>query len=153
MKTMIRVPGESSGFNCISGDVLGATSGFPLYKVKNLYVRTRIRWADTASDFYMCVYPYMRMRSCIPVSNIQKMALSTLQARQLQMQNEDLLIILGTYRILGQQKRKNAKRRHRWWGSCENRYPIRLKKSDSHSHAQTHSYKCIWISALYIFEF
>ena len=33
----------------------------------------------------------------------------------------------------------------------ENRYPMRLKKSDS--HAQTHSYTCIWISALYIFEF
>ena len=30
----------------------------------------------------------------------------------------------------------------------ENRYPMRLKKLDS--HAQTHSYTCIWISALYI---
>ena len=35
----------------------------------------------------------------------------------------------------------------------DNRYPIRLKKSDSHSHAQTHTYTCIWISALYIVEF
>ena len=35
----------------------------------------------------------------------------------------------------------------------KNRYPIRLKKSDSHSQGQTHSYTCIWISALYIFEF
>ena len=33
----------------------------------------------------------------------------------------------------------------------ENRYPMRLKKSDS--HAQMHSYTCIWISALYIFLF
>ena len=31
----------------------------------------------------------------------------------------------------------------------ENRYPMRLKKSDSHE--QTHSYTCIWISALYSF--
>ena len=33
----------------------------------------------------------------------------------------------------------------------ENRYPMRLKKSDS--HAQMHSYTCIWISALYNFYF
>ena len=33
----------------------------------------------------------------------------------------------------------------------ETRYPMRLKKSDS--HVQTHSYMCIWISASYIFYF
>ena len=79
----------------------------------------RIRRADTSafatSDFYMCVYPYMRLRSRIPVQNIHKMALSTLQARHLQMQDEELLVILGTYRVL--LKRKSAKRRHRWWGN------------------------------------
>ena len=41
------------------------------------------------------------------------MALSTLQARHLQRQDEQLWMILGTYRVL--QKRKNAKRRYRWW--------------------------------------
>ena len=32
-------------------------------------------------------------------------------------------------------------------------HPSALQKSDSHSHAQTHSYTCIWIGALCIFEF
>ena len=33
------------------------------------------------------------------------------------------------------------------------RHPMRLQKSDSRSHPQTHTYQCIWISALYIFAF
>ena len=49
------------------------TVHFIMSKARNPYVRTRIRRADTctsafaASEFYMFVYPYMRMRSGIPV--------------------------------------------------------------------------------------
>ena len=78
----------------------------------------------------MCVYPYAFMHIC--VINIQNMALSTSHEGNSFRNLPSALKFLLKSPVC-----------------TENRYPMQLKKSDS--HAQTHPYTCIWISAINIF--